>query len=93
MLVACAALAGCGDPTEPQSNTSAESPSEAQPYVARSLAGFDVVVVVIDGLRADHVTPETTPLLMDFASGGHAPFLTQADEVAEAVRVFAAGLA
>lgn len=26
------------------------------------------------------------------ASGGHAPFLTQADEVAEAVRVFAAGL-
>ncbi len=70
-IVVCAAFAGCGGPAEaPTQPAGQAAPADVPKYRANSLAGYDVVVVVIDSLRSDFVDGETAPFLAEFAGGG-----------------------
>ena len=49
----------------------AQVPPKRRPYPANFGPGTSVLVVCLDSLRRDHVTPELMPHLCDFLSHGH----------------------
>ncbi len=66
-----AGLAGCGRSDAPgQGSTPAAASVEVPEYRSKALPEYDVVIVAIDGLRADRFTPELMPALSELAANG-----------------------
>ncbi len=74
LIVAGAVVAGCGQSDKTASPTTpaaATSPAQADISAIASLAGRDVVMVVVDGLRADRAAdPATAPFIHSLAAQG-----------------------